>query len=139
MKKLLFIISLIYLSACNVNQVDTMVLLNEKVTKVEVSRSNGIGDVNLDILTTYEDKPTIRIFENAIKSAVQKEVTIPKSTPDYDLIIDYGDNFPRHAIHLWLGNDKEQSIMMYMVEGGDTYVTSMKITKALRDLLLNAE
>ena len=127
------------LTACNVNSVETMVLLDEKIMKVEVSKSNGVGDINLEILKTFEDNPTVRIFENAIKNAVMKEVTLPKSTPDYDLIINYGNDLPKHAIHLWLGGDNEQSIMMYMVEGGDTYVTSMKITKALRDLLLNEE
>ncbi|MDX5475970.1 MAG: hypothetical protein LPK00_10600 [Bacillaceae bacterium] len=140
MKKLavIFIISLL-LTACNVNSVETMVLLDEKITKVEVSKSNGVGDINLEIVKTFEDQPTIRILENAIKNAVMKDVPLPKSTPDYDLIINYGDNLPAHAIHLWLGNDNEQSVMMYMVEGGDTYVTSMKITKAFRDLLLNEE
>ena len=131
--------SFLFLTACNLNSVETMVLLDEKIMKVEVSKSNGVGDVNLEISKTFEDKPTIRVFENAIKNAVMKEVTLPKTNPDFDLIIDYGDNLPKHAIHLWLGKDNEQSIMMYMVEGGDTYVTSMKITKALRDLLLNEE
>lgn len=66
---------------------------------------------------------------------MKKQVKVgPK--PDYDVIVSYGDRFPKHAIHLWLGDEDEKSTLMYMVGEGETYITSAKATNQLRDIIL---
>lgn len=42
----LIFLGIIVLAGCQLTQGETMVLLDEKVVKVELSPSNGIGDVN---------------------------------------------------------------------------------------------
>lgn len=131
----LIFLGIIVLAGCQLTQGETMVLLDEKVVKVELSPSNGIGDVNPEASKSFDDKKSIKVFENTIRTAVKKQVKVgPK--PDYDVIVSYGDRFPKHAIHLWLGDEDEKSTLMYMVGEGETYITSAKATNQLRDIIL---
>lgn len=116
-----------------------MVLLNEKIEKVEVSHSIRAGDVNDEILMTFTDRTSIRTFERAITSAVKKDVGVGESVPDFDILVGYEKGLPTHAIHIWLGEENEKSILMYMVGEGQTYVASEKMTNELRKLLLSEE
>ena len=112
-----------------------MVLLDEKVKEVNVSKSSGVGDMNQDIIFSFNDEQSIKLFEKAIKTAVKQQSDINETKPDYDVMVEYDGGFPTHAIHLWLGDEGEKSILMYMV-GGETYVTSSKATDQLRELIL---
>lgn len=114
-----------------------MVLLDEKIDKIEVARSKGAGEVNVDeILLTFTDRKSVRNLEEAITSAVKKDANVPARTPDFDILVHYEKDLPTHAIHLWLGEENEESILTYMVGGGEAYVTSKKMTNELRKLLL---
>lgn len=130
-------ILLVLMAGCQ--QDETMVLLDEKIEKVEVSESIGAGDVNDDILMTFTDRSSIRTFERAITSAVKQDVGVGESIPDFDILIGYEKGLPTHAIHIWLEDENEKSILMYMVGAGQTYVTSGKMTNELRKLLLSDE
>ncbi|MGM0845111.1 MAG: hypothetical protein ACQEUT_09050 [Bacillota bacterium] len=116
-------------------QGEMMVLLDEKVMEVIVSESNGIGDMNLEALIHIDDNEGISVVEKAITTAAKSNVST-SDTPDYDIVVSYGDEFPPHAIHLWLGEEGEQSTLSYMVGDGEMYTTTAKATKELRDLLL---
>ena len=52
-------------------------------------------------------------------------------------MVEYDDGFPTHAIHLWLGEEDEKSTLMYMVGEGETYLTSLRTTNQLRELILS--
>ena len=41
-------------------------------------------------------------------------------------MVEYDGGLPTHAIHLWLGEEGEKSILMYMVGEGETYLTIVK-------------
>lgn len=125
------------MSGCQLDE--TMVLLDEKIEKVEVSESIGAGDVNDDILMTFSDKKSIRTFERAITSAVKQDVGVGESVPDFDILVGYEKGLPTHAIHIWLGEENKKSILMYMVGEGQTYVASEKMTNELRKLLHSTE
>ena len=120
---------------CQNSDGTTMVLLDEKVKEINVSKSNGVGDMNQDIILSFDDKESIKVFEKAIRTAVKQQSNINESKPDYDVMVEYVGGFPTHAIHLWLGDEGEKSILMYMV-GGETYLTSSKATDQLRELIL---
>ena len=120
---------------CQNSDGTTMVLLDEKVKEVNVSKSNGVGDMNQDIILSFDDKESIKVFEKAIRTAVKQQSNINESKPDYDVMVEYVGGFPTHAIHLWLGDEGEKSILMYMV-GGETYLTSSKATDQMRELIL---
>lgn len=136
-KVVLLLLGIILLAGC-ISQGKTMILLDEKIVKIEVSRSNGVGNVNEDILISFKDKQTISVFEQAIRNSV-KMIVDTNSAPDYDIVVSYGDRFPKHAIHLWLGDEKEKSILMYMVGEGETYTSSAYTTNQLRKLILKEQ
>ena len=79
------------------------------------------------------------MFEKAIKTAVKQQSDINGTKPDYDVMVEYDEGFPTHAIHLWLGEENEKSILTYMVGEGETYLTSSKTTNQLRELMLSEQ
>ena len=131
----LFVIGLFVISGCSKDPDYTMVLLDEPIKEVNISESAGIGQMNLDIAFSFEDKNEIKAFERAIKTAVIEHSNTVETKPDYDIMVEYEEGFPTHAIHLWLGEERERSSFMYMVGEGETYTTTVKVTKQLRELL----
>lgn len=135
----LMIAGLSFIVGCQNSEENTMVLLDEKVKEINVSKSNGIGDMNQDVILSFDDKESITVFEKAIRTAVKQPSSINATTPDYDVTVEYDGGFPIHAIHLWLGEEDEKSTLMYMVGEGETYLTSSKATNQLRELILSAQ
>ena len=129
--------SLLLLVGCQNNQENTMVLLDEKIKEINVSKSSGVGDMNQDIIFSFNDEQSIKVFEKAIRTAVKQQSDINETKPDYDVMAEYDGGFPTHAIHLWLGEENEKSTLMYMVGEGETYLTSSKTTNQLRELILS--
>ena len=134
---LLLLVGLFFIVGCQNNQENAMVLLDEKVKEINVSKSSGVGDMNQDIILSFNDKQSIKVFEKAIRTAVKQQSNINAKKPDYDVMVEYNGGFPTHAIHLWLGEKDEKSTLMYMVGEGETYLTSQKTTNQLRELLLS--
>lgn len=122
---------------CQNMQDNTMILLDEEIKEINLSKSGGIGDMNQDFIKSYQDKETIKVMEKAIRTAVKQPSDIGNSNPDYDVMVEYDEGFPTHAIHLWLGEENENSTLMYMVGEGETYLTSSNTTNQLRELLLS--
>lgn len=135
---LLLLASLSLIVGCQNSQGNTMVLLEEKVKEINVSKSGGIGDMNQDIIFPFNDDQSIKVFEKAIKTAVEQQPDINATKPDFDVMVEYDGGYPTHAIHLWLGEKNEKSILMYIV-GEETYVTSSKTTNQLRELLVSEQ
>lgn len=138
MKRLAFLVlltCLFFFSACD-SGVEKMNLLDEKISAIKVSNSEGVGDMNLHIALTIDEQEQIKVIEKVIRSAVKKNVSLDRQ-PDYDVMVEYEGGLPTHAIHLWLGEEGAKSILMYMVGEGETYVTSEKHTERLRKILLN--
>ncbi|MEH7014603.1 hypothetical protein V7087_27975 [Neobacillus niacini] len=132
-----FTFRFIYIAGCQSNQENTMVLLDEKVKEINISKSTGVGDMNQDIFLSINDRQSIKVFEKAIKTASKQKSDVNKAKPDYDVMVEYEGGFPTHAIHLWLGEENEKSILMYMVGEGETYLTSSKTTNQIRKLILS--
>ena len=59
---------------CQNSDGTTMVLLDEKVKEINVSKSNGVGDMNQDIILSFDDKESIKVFEKAIRTAVNTPI-----------------------------------------------------------------
>ncbi|MGG0718201.1 hypothetical protein ABE096_11515 [Robertmurraya massiliosenegalensis] len=129
----------IFLVACQPNSGETMVLLDEKVSGVLISESEGFGDMNLDIKLSFQDKESIRIFEKAITTAVEKSGLAGSSTPEYDVMVEYEGGLPTHAIHLWLGEENKPSVMKYITDETVSYETNSQMTNKLRELILSEE
>jgi hypothetical protein len=133
------LIGLSLIVGCQNGQENTMVLLDEKVKEINVSESSGIGDMNQDIILSFNDRESIKVFEKAIRTAVKQPSNINDTKPEYDVMVEYEGGFPTHAIHLWLEEEGEKSTLIYMVGEGETYLTSPKNTDQLRELILSEQ
>jgi hypothetical protein len=135
---LLLLLGLSSIVGCQHNQ-EHMVLLDEKVKEINIAKSSGVGDMNQDTFLSIDDRQAIKVFEKAIKTAYKQKSDLNKAKPDYDVMVEYEEGLPTHAIHLWLGEENEESILMYMVGEGETYLTSSKTTNDLRELILSEQ
>ena len=140
--KSIFSLIAVFLSAflvgCQLHQVETMALLDEKIVEVNLSKSDGFDEMNLDILHTISDEQSIKQFEEAISTARKQMGKVDVPEPEYDVMITYASEndrqLPTHAIHLWLGKEDEKSMFMYLGDD-EVYFTTKKITEKLRMLI----
>lgn len=143
MKKLVLtgvvLCAMLSLVACQSELEETMVLLDEKISAVHIAHSEGFGDMNQEIIFTFQDKKTVDLFETAITTAIKKSEGAGSSLPDYDLMVEYEDGYPIHAIHLWLGEKNESSFMKYITDETEVYETTPKMTNKLREFILSEE
>ncbi len=139
MKKyvLVMVLLLTLAAGCQSLSQETMVLLDEPIAEVNVSKSMGFGEINEDFLFNFNDDETIKIFEKAILGAKSINSKADLTEPEYDLVVVYEGELPSHAIYLWLGDENEESIMMYLTDEETAYMTSVKATNQLRELLLS--
>lgn len=127
--------------ACQTQQGETMVLLDERISEVKISKSKGFGGMNEDFILSFKDKKALDTFEKAIKTAIKQPKKADKSKPDYDVMVEYESDegeLPTHGIHLWLGKENEKSTFMYIADDS-IYLTSSQMTERLRELILSEE
>ncbi|OMF56585.1 hypothetical protein BK139_14905 [Paenibacillus sp. FSL R5-0490] len=115
---------------------ETMVLLDEEIREIKVSKSEGLGGINEESFIAFKDRKSIAIFEKAIKTAVKQSGKADIRKPEYDIAVEYKGDLPSHGIHLWLGEDNKKSAFMY-ITSEDIYQTSPQMTKKLRSLILS--
>lgn len=125
--------------ACQLKQTERMVLLDEKISEIKVSKSKGFGRMNEDFILSFKDKKSIDIFEKAITTAVKQPGKVDIDEPEYDVMVEYKakeGELPTHGIHLWLGKENEKSTFMYITDDS-VYLNSLKMTTELRKLILS--
>ncbi|WP_238988140.1 hypothetical protein [Filibacter tadaridae] len=131
-------VGMLILVGCLSRTAETMVLLDEKVSEVKISKSNGFGGMNEDIMQSYTDAESIKTFKNAITTAQKQIGHVDVSDPEYDVMVEYTSaeegQLPTHGIHLWLGKKNEKSMFMY-IDDDEVYLTSVKNTQKLRLLI----
>ncbi|MFD2044207.1 hypothetical protein ACFSTA_09955 [Ornithinibacillus salinisoli] len=132
---LILILCMLVFTGCK-QPADTMVLLDEKIEIINISNSHGFGEMNEDIIYSFRDIESISILKDVITTATKQKSDVDVEQPDFDMMIGYGDEFPIHAIHLWLGKEGETSTFRYMVDDEvSTYVTTPNSTNKLRSIL----
>ncbi|WP_216829695.1 hypothetical protein [Alkalihalobacterium elongatum] len=136
---ILFVIILTTLTGCDSTQEETMDLLNEKISSIEISKSIRTGEINHDVLKTLKDQQSINRIEKAIRTAITQpsHININETTPDFDMIVNYAEGYPSHPIHIWLGEEGTESTLTYIFGEKQTYVTTVKSTNELREILLS--
>lgn len=116
---------------------ETMQLLDQKVAEIQISKFENWDDINEDILLSFTDAKDIRVFEEAIRTARKQREDAKRTAPDYDVVVVYTEQYPKHAIKLWLGEEGQESIFSYAF--GDRefiYVAAVKHTERMRELIL---
>ncbi|SRR5690554_6062231 len=124
------IIPLIVIAACQSNS------QHDEIVKMSISNSNGIGQVNTDFFTEYEDEETIQIIEDIISTASKVDGIVDMIDPEYDLEITYA-NGDKEGIHIWMGEQGERGTIMYVDNTHTIYYVSEEDKKQLLDLISN--
>lgn len=142
-KKSVIVVSIVaaamFLAACQQDQSEKMVLLDEKISAVDISESKGLGGMNEEVLMSFTDKDSLSIFKTAITTARKQPGKVDLTEPDYDVMVQYESEegqLPTHGIHLWLGDEGDASTFVYI--GDETvYHAPPEITKQLRGLIVS--
>lgn len=124
---------------CQSSQANTMDLLDASIKEINISPSKGTGDINQDIMFSFLDAQAVEVWETAITTAVKQNSDVIDTTPDYDVVVEYNEGYPAHAMHLWLGQENEKSTLMYLAEEDGPYLTSAALTNQLRKLIEQAQ
>ena len=140
MKKIIFILIIasiiLIISACDGVNKEMPILGN--ISSISISKSQGYGGLNNNLSAVYREKEALSDFEEVMKNAKGKRVdfidNINEEKPDYDILVEY-ENGGNHLLHLILGQEEQESILMYVgYEYNPYYVTPVE-TKRLRGLI----
>lgn len=117
---------------------ETMQLLDAQVAEIRISAFETWEGMNADTLLSFKDKKEVSVFEKAILTARKQPDDTKRTDPDYDVKVIYTNQFPIHAIRLWLGEEGQESVLSYGFRdwGEDVYVVSAKHTDRMRELIL---
>ncbi|MED1603290.1 hypothetical protein [Alkalihalophilus marmarensis] len=137
MKKSAAIITLLIgllLTGC-LNRGEPMVLLEEPIVQIDVSYPRG-GIVNADdeSLYSYTDEATIQSFRKIMKNTREQPVEVT-TYPNYEIVVTYANELPMHGVYVWLGEEGEESVLTYLPNFEETYITNANTTKMLRKLI----
>lgn len=115
-----------------------MSLLDDDISSISVSKSEGYGGINDDYFITIDEKSSTSEFQDILKKAENKKqkIDVDKESPDYDLVINYGKD-KELLLHLVLGDKGEKSRIMYMGNEDNGFNIPAKDTKDLRTILDN--
>jgi hypothetical protein len=143
MKKVMLVmcifVSVMIIAACQSGRSEKMVLLDEKISKVEISDSKGLGGMNEEVLLSFQDKDSLSVFEEAITSARKQPGKVDLTKPDFDVMVQYEsdeEHLPTHGLHLWLGDEGDISTFVYIGDD-NVYHTPPEVTKKLRGTILS--
>lgn len=107
---------------------------NDEISKVSLSNSNTIGQINTDFFTVYEDEEVLETFQNIFTRAVKQEGIVDIAEPEFDLEVIYKEG-NKQEYHLWLGEKDEQSTLMQVEDTHTIYTISEEATNQLIDLV----
>ena len=107
---------------------------SDEISKVSISNSNNIGNINTDFFMVYEDEEVLEVFQNLFRSAVKQEGIVDMSEPQFDLEVVYKEGNNKDY-HLWLGEKDQKSTLMNIEDTNTIYSISEEATNQLIDLI----
>lgn len=105
-----------------------------QLTNVNISKSQGFGEMNSDFFAVYTDKTSLDIFQHAIATAVQQEGAVNVVDPEFDLQL-VTTKSQKSNYYLWLGQEGQQSSLMEATDTHTLYALTEEATASLRTLL----
>ena len=96
-------------------------LSKSEISKVEMSKTKGIDPV------VYEETDVLRRFNELFSSAAREPGTANVTDPEFYLkLTDEEGNIQR--LHVWLGNEGEQSMLMNPIDTHSIYTLAPDMT-----------
>ncbi|MFP3378553.1 hypothetical protein SB767_19360 [Bacillus sp. SIMBA_069] len=136
MKKLIFFLLCIVLIMIGCNSSNNENVKEHNISKVSISTFNVYGGLNENYFLNMEDKQIINGINNMFNG--MKKQKKRGETPQYDILITY-ENSDTKGIHLYLGNEGERSVIMYIGHEETVYYTSEEMTKQLRKIIVKKD
>ena len=107
---------------------------SDEISKVSISNSNNIGNINTDFFMVYEDEEVLEVFQDIFRNAVKQEGIVDISEPNFDLEVTYEEG-NKGEYHLWLGEKDQNSTLMNSEDTHTIYSISEEATNQLIDLI----
>ncbi|KZD32572.1 hypothetical protein B4082_3423 [Bacillus cereus] len=136
MKKQIFFLLCFVLTITGCNSSNIENVKEHNISKVSISTFNGFGGLNENYFLNVEDKQIISGINNMFSD--MKKQKRKGEIPQYDILITY-ENSDTKGIHLYLGDEGERSVIMYIGHEDTAYYTSEDMTKQLRKIIVKKE
>ncbi|UOQ83527.1 hypothetical protein [Gracilibacillus salinarum] len=130
---LILFLSICFLPLVSCQSANEEMTLLDNVSSVSISESDGYGGLNEHYFTTIEQGELTSEFEEVIKHANSQTQAV-SNQPDYDILVRY-ENGETHGLHLILGNEGQESTLMYIGHESEGYIVSSESTEVLRKML----
>ncbi|MFC0525453.1 hypothetical protein ACFFGV_17860 [Pontibacillus salicampi] len=138
MKKWLLVFNLAFFSITLIScqsRMEEMKLL-DGVSDISISKSNGFGALNENYFVSIDQSEDISTFSGILKNAkgINREVDVYNEKPDYDILVRY-ENGEDRGLHLVLGNEGEESIVMFIGNEKKGFTVSSEDTRMLKSII----
>ncbi|MCU4989172.1 hypothetical protein OCF10_09490 [Bacillus cereus] len=134
-KQIFFLLCFVLtITECNSSNIENV--KEHNISTVSISTFNGFGGLNENYFLNVEDKQIISGINNMFSD--MKKQKRKGEIPQYDILITY-ENSDTKGIHLYLGDEGERSVIMYIGHEDTAYYTSEDMTKQLRKIIVKKE
>ncbi|MGM8363913.1 hypothetical protein ACLIBG_00395 [Virgibacillus sp. W0181] len=123
----------IVLSSCQSSEEEMTIL--DTITQISISKSEGYGSINDNFFISLDKQEGVSGFEEVMKRATRKRIGVNNVKPDYDILVQYEDG-GTHLLHLILGDEGEESVLMYVGHEKKLYYVSSQATNKLREIIM---
>lgn len=106
----------------------------DTITQISISNSKGYGGLNENYFVSLDNSEVVLSFEEILKDAKNVKGSYNRLNPDYDILVQY-KNGDTHGLHLFLGNEDEESEFMYIGHEDTIYKVNPEGTRKLRQII----
>lgn len=128
----LFIIFVMIFVGCHSIKEEMSIL--DTITQISISNSKGYGGLNENYFVSLDNSEVVLSFEEILKDAKNVKGSYNRLNPDYDILVQY-KNGDTHGLHLFLGNEDEESEFMYIGHEDTIYKVNPEGTRKLRQII----
>ncbi|MGP4040167.1 hypothetical protein ACTWP4_09770 [Gracilibacillus sp. D59] len=139
MKKICLIISFIFCSFTIIGCQSPKEKMSplDNITEISISNSEGYGGLNENYFAILHKRKVISIFEEVMRSTKREVNGVNAENPDYDILVRYEDGSTQ-GLHLILGEEDDESKLLYIGHEKLTFSVSSEGTQKLRKIINTA-
>ncbi|QWU45038.1 MULTISPECIES: hypothetical protein [Bacillus] len=136
MKKRILFLLCIFLIMTGCNSSNDKNVKKQNISKISISTFKGYGGLNENYFMCIEDKQIIKGINNLFNNTKKQKRSGEK--PQYDVLITY-ESGDTNGIHLYLGDEGDRSVIMYIGHEETVYYSSKEMTKQLRKIIVKKD
>ena len=105
------------------------------IKEISISEFYKYGGINEEYFVSINQPESLLKFKEIVEDAEKRDNNTSKEDPNYDLRIQY-ENGDIHMLHMLLGHQGQESVLMYAGHENRVFYISPKATAELRKILL---